>query len=63
MAVDTHANPTGLATLHGPRRSSIDTLAPRRDGSVVFAGTTDGPITHTDPGERERTPVLGSLRL
>jgi hypothetical protein len=46
----------------------IEALAPREDGSVVFDGvvfdgTTDGPITHTDPAELSSIALLGILRL
>jgi hypothetical protein len=46
-------------TLHGPRQNVVQTTAPRGDGSVVFAGVTDGYITHTPESERYATTVLG----
>ena len=52
---------TNLATLHGPRRNVIERMASLGDGSVVFVGTTDGPITHTDPGQRSLSALLGVM--
>ncbi|HMG57639.1 MAG TPA: hypothetical protein VK601_29265 [Kofleriaceae bacterium] len=63
MAVGTNASPASLMTLHGPRRNVITTMSGAGDGSVTFAGTTDGPITHTDPAELSTSAVLGTLRL
>jgi predicted amidohydrolase YtcJ len=45
-----------------PRHNVIEALAPLEDGGVVFAGATDGPITHTDPAELSSTALLGVLR-
>lgn len=50
-----------LSTLHGPRRNVIERMATLGDGSVVFVGTTDGPITHTDPGQRSMSALLGVM--
>jgi hypothetical protein len=52
---------TKLTTLHGPRRNVIESMATRDDGSVVFVGTTDGPITHTDPSQHSLSALLGVL--
>jgi len=36
-------------------------MATLGDGSVVFVGTTDGPITHTDPSQRSLSALLGVM--
>jgi hypothetical protein len=59
LALGTDGHRVGLVTLHGPRRNTIDSLAVRADGRVVFSGSTDGPITHTDPSEWNATALLG----
>jgi hypothetical protein len=63
LAVGLDGNPIAQARLHGSRHNVIEALAPLEDGGVVFAGTTDGPITHTDPAELSSTALLGVLRL
>lgn len=59
LALGTDGHRVDLVTLRGPRHNLIDSLAPRSDGSVVFAGSTDGPITHTDPSEWNATALIG----
>jgi hypothetical protein len=59
LAIGTDGSPAGMATLHGPRHNVIDSLAARADGSVVFAGSSDGPITHTDAHEWQSIALIG----
>jgi hypothetical protein len=47
--------------LVGPRDVKVSALRMRCDGSVVFAGTRDGPLTHTDPSMTNNDGVWGVL--
>lgn len=48
--------------LVGPRDVQVNTLRLRSDGSYVFAGTRDGPLTHTDPSMTNNDGVWGVLK-
>jgi hypothetical protein len=48
--------------LVGPRDVQVRTLRLRSDGSLVFAGTRDGPLTHTDPVMTNNDGVWGIVQ-
>ncbi len=54
--------PRPAVLLPGPRDVEVRALAPGRDGAILFAGTRDGPLTHTDPSMTNNDGVWGVLR-
>lgn len=52
-----------VLTLPGPRNVVVQRIALTPDGGVVFAGTFDGPITHTPAGEGHQKTMLGFHRF
>jgi hypothetical protein len=50
-------------SLRGPRDVQVRALRLLPDGSLMFAGSRNGPLTHTDPVMQFNEGVLGATRL
>jgi len=48
-------------TLPGPRDVVVQAMRLAPDGRLVFAGTRNGPLTHTDPAMQFNEGVLGAV--
>jgi hypothetical protein len=49
--------------LAGPRDVQVTECRFRPDGSVIFAGSRNGPLTHTDPSMLNNDGMLGTVAL
>ncbi|OJT21637.1 hypothetical protein BO221_27940 [Archangium sp. Cb G35] len=59
LKTDENGERLGILTLTGPRNVEVTHLAFRPDGTIQFGGKSDGPLTHTPPGEWFNETVLG----
>ncbi|WP_394821419.1 hypothetical protein [Pendulispora albinea] len=58
-AVDAEGKETARITFRGPRHTEITTFDWTKRGAVVFGGTFDGPVTHTE--DQRSNGMLGVL--